>query len=116
MDKRLTGAMGEQYAARYLRAESYELLAANYRTHTGEIDIIASDGVYICFVEVKTRRLGGMFNPSDAVDSGKQHRIESCAQTYMRTRGITMPARYDIIEVFTEDDRVVKINHIRGAF
>lgn len=41
------GAAGEVLAARFLRSKGYEILAANFRTRFGEIDIIAADGQYI---------------------------------------------------------------------
>ena len=43
MDTKLTGAYGEVVAARYLRDNGYTILAANYRTRLGEIDIIAEN-------------------------------------------------------------------------
>ena len=55
MNSKLVGAYGEQLAARHLRIKGYKILAANYRTGVGEIDIIAEKINVICFVEVKTR-------------------------------------------------------------
>ena len=50
-----TGAWGEVLAARYLRDRSYPILAANYRTRFGEIDIVSEENGILLFVEVKTR-------------------------------------------------------------
>ncbi|MGI6744575.1 MAG: YraN family protein [Acutalibacteraceae bacterium] len=63
MTTRLLGAMGEQIAARSLREKGYEIIAANYRTRIGEIDIIATKDKYICFVEVKTGKPRGVPEP-----------------------------------------------------
>ena len=52
MNSSLLGAFGEQYAARFLREEGYEIWSANYKTDSGEIDIIALKDNIVCFVEV----------------------------------------------------------------
>ena len=80
-----TGARGEQLAARYLRAQGYEIYAANYTTALGETDIIAidKDGT-VCFVEVKTRAPGGMLPPAEAVDSEKQKRLVNNAAAFLK--------------------------------
>ena len=53
---KLLGNRGENAAVRFLRRLGYRIMARNCRNHWGEIDIIARDGDWIVFVEVKTRR------------------------------------------------------------
>ena len=53
----------EQKAAEFLRREGYEILERNFRCRQGEIDLIAREGVYLVFVEVKYRRDGGSGAP-----------------------------------------------------
>ena len=57
--KRKTGAEYEQKAGAYLEGQGYEILEYNYRCRTGEIDIVARDGEYLVFCEVKYRASGG---------------------------------------------------------
>ena len=116
MTSRLTGAHGEQAAARYLRDNGYELLAANYRTKAGEIDIIASKGKYICFIEVKSRQAGGYLLPRDAVSAEQQRRIADSAVIFAARRKEKLLPRFDIIEVLMTGDAITGINHIEGAF
>ncbi len=116
MTSRLTGARGEQAAARYLRDNGYALLAANYRTKAGEIDIIAEKGKYICFIEVKSRQEGGYLPPRDAVSQKQQQRIADCAEIYMAYRKTKLMPRFDIVEVLMSGDRIAGVNHIEGAF
>jgi hypothetical protein len=47
------GAFGEMKAAEYLRGKGYALVARNFRSRTGEIDIIAEKDGVLAFVEVK---------------------------------------------------------------
>ena len=55
MNKRKTGTEYEELAARWLIEKGYEILEKNYRCRIGEIDLIARDGRYLVFVEVKYR-------------------------------------------------------------
>ncbi len=117
MNSRLVGAYGEQLAARYLRINKYKILAANYHTPVGEIDIIAEKKKIVCFIEVKTRKEGGMFSPADAVDFHKEENIRGSAAAYMNKFNLRNKMRFDIIEVILSDnDEVVSINHIENAF
>ena len=116
MNSSLLGAFGEQYAARFLRGEGYETWSANYKTDTGEIDIIAQKDNIVCFVEVKTRQVGGMLPPAAAVDIKKQENIKSSAASYINKFKIKNKVRYDIIEVLVNGTVLSEINHIKNAF
>jgi len=50
------GRQGEEYAACFLKEHGYRILASNFCTKQGEIDLIAENGEYLAFIEVKTRR------------------------------------------------------------
>ncbi len=67
MNTRVLGKWGEAAAANHLRANGYTLLAAGYYTRFGEIDLIASGGGYLAFVEVKLRRDGRFAEPREFV-------------------------------------------------
>lgn len=110
------GALGEHKAAVYLRENGYILLAGNYRTSAGEIDIIAENDNNLCFIEVKTRKKGGMFPPSDAVDSLKEENVRSAAAYYRSKYEFGKLDRFDIIEVVVDTDGSCGINHIKNAF
>ena len=55
MNKRQVGTQYESMAVQYLTEAGYHILERNFRCRTGEIDIIAKDGAYLVFVEVKYR-------------------------------------------------------------
>lgn len=112
----LIGAYGEHLAARYLREDGYDIKSANFKTYTGEIDLIAEKNGVLCFVEVKTRQIGGMTAPADAVNVHKQNNIKSAAAVYLNRWTENIKYRYDIIEVFLEGEELQKINHISDAF
>ena len=117
MNSILLGALGEQYAAKYLRYNHYKIKTANFKTYVGEIDIIAEKKGVLCFIEVKTRQTGGMTDPADAVDTHKQENIKSSAAIYLnKWAPNTKKFRFDIIEVFVQDKELININHIENAF
>lgn len=72
MNNRKIGSVYEQAAGYYLEQHGYEILQYNYRCHAGEIDIVARDGSYIVFCEVKYRKGRGTGNALDAVNEKKQ--------------------------------------------
>lgn len=116
MDSRLTGAYGELYTARFLRVKGYDIIDANYRCRLGEIDIIASDGKYICFVEVKTRGKNALYSAKEAVDYGKQKRIAATAQFFLQKNKTKLQPRFDVAEVYVEDGKAVSFNYIKNAY
>ena len=63
MNRRQTGTAYERRAGEYLKEQGYELIGYNFRCRQGEIDIIARDGRYLVFVEVKYRADSTVGNP-----------------------------------------------------
>ena len=82
-NKRKTGEEYERRAGAYLAENGYEILEYNFRCRTSEIDIIARDGEYIVFCEVKYRSGTGSGRPEEAVDFRKQKAISKCAHRYL---------------------------------
>ena len=116
MNNILLGAFGEQSASRYLRAEGYKIVAANYKTYVGELDIVAEKDNIFCVVEVKTRQKSTMLPPSEAVDYRKQENIKGSAAAFLNRYNVKKEVRYDIIEVIVDGREVISINHIKNAF
>jgi len=99
------GRRGERYAAWALRWRGYRLLARNYRTKFGEIDIVARHGGTLVFVEVKTRRSTNFIAAEDSVGPEKQRHIHRTAQQYMRDRQVPdgTDCRIDVVSVTLPD-------------
>ena len=112
-NKRRKGGSYEGRAAKYLMGQGYEVLEMNYRCKLGEIDIIARDGEYLVFIEVKYRYSQAAGLPEEAVDWRKQKRISRVALYYCMEHGISeaMPCRFDVA-AFLRDE----IHLIRNAF
>lgn len=113
----MRGAWGEQAAADFLVQKGYTILARNYRTRRGEIDIIAVCEKYLVFVEVKTRRSGRFCTAREAVDERKQRRLILTAEQWMQAHPTALQPRMDVIEVYGfENEPVYEIHHLENAF
>jgi putative endonuclease len=111
-----TGRRGEQMAARYLRRCGYIILARNYRSAGGEIDLVALDEARLVFVEVKYRTGTGFGPARDAADEGQRERIRRAARAYAEWRGVPeMPARFDLIAI-SGAGRSSKVELVKDAF
>lgn len=107
------GLQGERIAVDFLTGIGYTVIAQNYRIRGGEIDIIASSESIIVFVEVKTRSKLDIY-PREYVNNQKQLRIIKAAQRYLAEYDIDAPCRFDVIEIFGEEQKT--INHLIDAF
>lgn len=110
------GKLWEIEAANYLRKKKYRLLEANYTTRFGEIDLIVANKTYICFVEVKQRDVHSIATPAAFVDRPKQNRIISTAQLYLATHSTKLQPRFDVVEVYTDNNKINSVKHLENAF
>lgn len=108
MNKAQVGAAAERAACRRLREEGYRIVARNWRTRLGEIDIVARDGDVLVFVEVKSRSGPGFGGPEGAVDRPKQRRIVAAAGAFLAATGCELAARFDVVAVEDDDIRVLR--------
>ena len=110
------GRLGEGLAADLLKKEGFRIIAKNYRTKLGEIDIIARDRDTICFIEVKTRNTADFGLPQDAVSAHKQRQIAKAALSFLKEKKLLdSKARFDVVSVVLENNHS-KAELIKDAF
>jgi len=118
-DSRRRGRRGEDLAARYLRDKGFHILDANWRCRFGEIDLIAEDGTYLCFVEVKLRKSAAYGSAAAFVDWRKQEKLRTTAMLYLSRHPTELQPRFDVIEIYApqgEDTPRPEIFHLENAF
>lgn len=118
-ESRVLGRWGEALVAEKLRREGCTLLAAGWRCRMGEIDLIAVDGTYLRFVEVKLRRNDRFSKAMEAVDRRKQEKLRITAQLYLAEHSTELQPRFDMAEVYVPEGirtQSPKINYIEDAF
>jgi len=109
------GEAGEQAAAIFLEKLGYQILHRNWRKGHLELDIVASNENELVIVEVKTRTDTMFALPQEAVTPQKIKRTVIATDKYIKTFGIDIPVRFDIISVVGCDGNF-KIEHIQEAF
>ena len=106
------GRAGEKQAVAFLKKKGYRILDCNYKTHIGEIDIVAQDQDIVVFIEVKTRSSDLFGAPSESVTYKKREKYFLVASEYLKHKEMwESPSRFDVIEIENG-----KINHIIDAF
>lgn len=95
------GRRGEEIARGFLERAGYRILAMNWRSKHGELDIIAEDRGTIVFVEVRARADTGHGSAAETIDPRKRHRLRLLANAYLQStrRGVARAARIDVITV-----------------
>ena len=102
-DRRLLGRWGEALAADALRRKGYRILAAGWHCRFGEIDLIAENGKYISFTEVKLRQSDKIAAAREFVDARKQDRLRTSAQMYLAEHPTDLQPRFDVAEVYAPE-------------
>lgn len=110
------GKYGERHAEEYLRKKNYIILGTNFRWGKNEIDIIALDGRFLVFVEVKTRHSAWAGDPETAVTKEKQRSIVRAANGYIQKFNRMEEARFDIVSILVGNETTPQITHIIDAF
>ncbi len=97
-------------AAEYMQGCGYKILDRNYRTRSGEIDIIAREGGYIVFAEVKYRKNNAFGTPLEAVDYKKQQKIRRMAHIYLHNERYpeNTPVRFDVVGITNSHITLIK--------
>lgn len=123
--RRALGELGEQIARKHLVRAGYEILATNFRTRFGELDLVAADSRCLVFLEVKTRIAGtrrGPAGPLDAIGPRKRAQVRAMAREWLASSGAAgrprrKELRFDAIGILmTRNGRLVSLDHLEDAF
>ena len=114
--RREFGNKGEELAEQFLKRAGMQVLERQYKTQTGEIDLICKDAGEIVFVEVKARRSRAFGYPEESVSKNKIEKILAVGQQYLAETGQEVaPYRIDVVAIEfigTEKPEVTHFSHI----
>ena len=120
--RRALGQQGEELAAAYLVRLGYDIVSRNWRTRTGELDIVAREGEWLIFVEVRARRIGRaaseptLGRPEESVTPRKQLQLVAMADAYLFEIPWSGSWRIDVIALeIRPDGSIARLNHLRDA-
>jgi putative endonuclease len=103
--RQILGRHGERLALEHYERLGFRLLERNYRTRSGEIDLIVCDRRATVFAEVKTRRAGGL-DPLVSITALKRTRMRRTAAGWIAghpERPRTAELRIDAIAIVVDD-------------
>lgn len=111
------GKFGEQEAVEYLRKQKYKILEQNFRSKSGEIDIVARDGDFLVFIEVKTRWSKEYGLPEEAVTPTKIRSIIKTGQYYKILHpGTPDLMRIDVVAIELDSSRRFReLRHLKNV-
>lgn len=117
MNRAEVAARGESLARRHLEGLGYRIEAANWRAPQGEIDLVASDGETLVFVEVKARTGRQFGEPEEAITRRKRRHLVETAQAYLEAHDHLEAAwRIDVIAVdLAPSGAVLRLEHYPDA-
>ncbi len=113
------GREGEEEAVKFIKKQGYRILQTNFKTKSGEIDIIAEDKKVVAFIEVKTRSTTEYGSPLSAVTPSKQKKIAQVANQFLiRHKVENRECRFDIVAILAnaENPKTWEIELIKDAF
>jgi putative endonuclease len=115
--QRALGQAGERLAAAILRQQGYHIHEHNFRCRAGEIDLVASDGEELVFIEVKTRRSSSWGPPEEALTCQKRRKLIEVASHYLELHeAYERPWRIDVVAIqLSSAGRLEAVRIHRGA-
>ena len=113
--KKPLGVQGENFTADWLQGRGYTIVARQYHTQLGEVDLIAQNGEALCFVEVKTRSKRQAEPARAAVGASKQKKVGLAALGYLQEHPSDLPVRFDVAEVYGKAGQF-SIDYLENAF
>lgn len=109
------GAAGEKIAAQHLQRIGCRIVARNWRSRLGEVDIICEDKDTLVFVEVKAAKHLSALPPELRVNRRKRRKLLTLAQHYLKVNHTDRPVRFDVVSVWSENG-TPQIRHVKDAF
>ena len=104
LSNRARGQWGENLAAAHYRRLGHHILDRNWRSSTGELDLVLFDGSTYVFSEVKARRTTDFGPASAAVTVAKQRRIRQLAVEWLRAHDVHASSiRFDVVAITGND-------------
>jgi len=93
------GQYWEQRAERFLMQNGLQLIARNFSTPAGEIDLIMRDAEHVAFIEVRYRRSDRFGGAIHSVTATKQRKLKRCAALFVSRHRASShcPCRFDVI-------------------
>lgn len=110
INKRKIGKQYEEMSKKYLQKRGYHILDENFFSKSGELDLIAKEGGYLVFIEVKYRSSLQNGYPEEAITKYKIRSLYETANYYKYLNHISedTPCRFDIVAILGEEIHLIQ--------
>ena len=117
MNARAAGDVFEQAALEHLQRAGLKLIARNFSTRFGEVDLVMRDSDSIVFVEVRYRRHRAFGGGAASVGAAKRERITRAAQAFLQAHPklASLPCRFDVV-AFDGEHNTAECEWLKAAF
>ncbi|AKU91280.1 YraN family protein [Vulgatibacter incomptus] len=117
-ERRARGLAAEARAAAWLEEQGWEILDRNHVCRRGEVDIVASKGDTLVFVEVRSRTGTGFGHPLESISFRKRRRVIAAATDWAVRANLLNQRfiRFDVITVIDRGEGEDELHWIEGAF
>ena len=110
------GKLGEELALKKITRLGYRCITRNYRCPLGEIDLIATDGDYLVFLEIKTRKGKSLGYAKEAINARKKRQLSKVALAYMKANDcVDRKSRFDVVAISLRGGKA-QMEVIKNAF
>src|SRR2546428_1447755 len=103
------GTSGEALAEDHLRGQGYDIVGRDIRTPLGQLDLVATDGATLVFVEVKTRAGHGFGLQQESVDARKIRKLRQLTLYYLTMRPHRGTVRLDVVGLTMRQGRLIRV-------
>jgi putative endonuclease len=111
-----TGNRGENIAAEYLLTQNYSIMERNWRFSHWEVDIIASKGKKLHFVEVKTRTNEKYGKPEESIGREKMNCLKNAATKYVFLHPGWKYIQFDVLAITLKGEEVKEVFMIEDVY
>lgn len=107
------GRYGEDLADRYCRKElRYRVLARNWHSKKGELDLICMNEGVLVFIEVRSRSKDALVSGYASVDARKKKVLQRACKSYLKQlQNPPKHFRFDIIDVTLTEGAHGEVRH-----
>jgi putative endonuclease len=115
-NNKVTGNKGEEIAVDYLLKKGFQLLERNWRFRHWEVDIIASKGPFLHFMEVKTRKTLRFGRPEESITREKMTNLKNAAEEYQYQHPEWKYIQFNIIAITLMNEEIKEIFMIEDVY
>lgn len=115
-NNKATGDKGEEIAAVYLVKSGYQIVERNWRFRHWEVDIIATKGRFLHFIEVKTRKSLRYGRPEESITRDKMSNLKNVAEEYQYQHPEWKYIQFDVLAITLINEEVKEIFMIEDVY